>query len=78
MPNTLKFSFRPRQSVACASGFAGNDFLIGLNGDDSLYGGEGTDTLRGGLGADYLDGGADTDTLLGYDPFGVDSILNIP
>jgi len=70
-----------RSSADNMYGGAGADTFedVDTTGGDGMWGEAGNDSFNSGDGAaDYLDGGADTDTLLGYDPFGVDSILNIP
>ena len=48
-----------------ASGFVGDDTLIGNAGNDTLYGGDGNDSLSGGEGQDSLYGESGNDTLSG-------------
>jgi Ca2+-binding RTX toxin-like protein len=48
-----------------ASGWTGDDTLIGGSGDDTLFGDAGNDSLSGGTGSDSLDGGIGADTLTG-------------
>ena len=48
-----------------ATGYAGEDLLLGGSGNDTLNGSSGNDTLIGGAGADTLNGGNGNDTLIG-------------
>ena len=48
-----------------ATGYAGEDLLLGGSGNDTLNGSSGNDTLIGGAGADTLNGDNDADLLIG-------------